>query len=58
MTISEQQIQSVLQQTIDPTTNKDYVTAKSVGAIQITGNNVTIEIALGYPANSVKNQVQ
>lgn len=58
MTISEQQIQSVLQQTIDPTTNKDYVTAKSVGAIQITGNNVTIEISLGYPANSVKNQVQ
>ena len=58
MTISEQQIQSVLQQTIDPTTNKDYVTAKSVNTIQITGNNVTIEIALGYPANSVKNQVQ
>ena len=58
MTISEQQIQSVLQQTIDPTTHKDYVTAKSVGAIQIAGNNVTIGIELGYPANSVKHQVQ
>jgi len=58
VTISEQQIQSILQQTIDPTTNKDYLTAKSVSAIQITGNNVTIGIALGYPANSVKNQVQ
>ncbi|MER0202627.1 MAG: iron-sulfur cluster carrier protein ApbC [Nitrosomonas sp.] len=58
MTISEQQIQSVLQQTIDPTTHKDYVTAKSVGAIQIAGNNVTVGIELGYPANSVKNQVQ
>ncbi|MER0171474.1 MAG: iron-sulfur cluster carrier protein ApbC [Nitrosomonas sp.] len=58
MTISEQQIQSVLQQTIDPTTHKDYVTAKSVGAIQIVGNNVTVGIELGYPANSVKNQVQ
>ncbi|MDV6341640.1 iron-sulfur cluster carrier protein ApbC [Nitrosomonas sp. Is24] len=58
MTISEQQIQAVLQQTIDPTTNKDYVTAKSVSAIQIAGNNVTIGIELGYPANSVKNQVQ
>ncbi len=58
MTISEQQIQAVLQQTIDPTTNKDYVTAKSVSAIHIAGNNVTIGIALGYPANSVKNQVQ
>ncbi|TXI26596.1 MAG: iron-sulfur cluster carrier protein ApbC [Nitrosomonas oligotropha] len=58
MTISEQQIQSVLQQTIDPTTHKDYVTAKSVGAIQIAGNNVTVSIELGYPANSVKHQVQ
>ncbi len=58
MTISEQQIQSVLQQTIDPTTHKDYVTAKSVGAIQIAGNNVTVGIELGYPANSVKHQVQ
>lgn len=58
MTISEQQIQSVLKQTIDPTTNKDYVTAKSVNSIQINGNNVTIAIELGYPANSVKHQVQ
>jgi ATP-binding protein involved in chromosome partitioning len=58
VTISEQQIQSVLQQTIDPTTHKDYVTAKSVGAIQIAGNNVTVGIELGYPANSVKHQVQ
>ena len=58
MTISEQQIQSVLQQTIDPTTHKDYVTAKSVSAIQIAGNNVTVGIELGYPANSVKHQVQ
>ena len=58
MTISEQQIQSVLQQTIDPTTHKDYVTAKSISAIQIAGNNVTIGIELGYPANSVKHQVQ
>ena len=58
MTISEQQIQAVLQQTIDPTTHKDYVTAKSVSAIQIAGNNVTVGIELGYPANSVKHQVQ
>ncbi|WMJ07775.1 iron-sulfur cluster carrier protein ApbC [Nitrosomonas sp. sh817] len=58
MTISEQQIQSILKQTIDPTTNKDYVTANSVSNIQITGNNVAVTIALGYPANSVKHQVQ
>ncbi len=58
MTISEQQIQSVLKQTIDPTTHNNYVTGKSVGAIQITGNDVTVGIELGYPANSVKDNVQ
>jgi ATP-binding protein involved in chromosome partitioning len=58
VTISEQQIQSALKQTNDPTTHTDYVTGKSVGAIQITGNDVVVGIELGYPANSVKDQVQ
>ena len=58
MTISEQQIQSILKQTIDPTTRNDYVTGKSIGAIQITGNDVAVGIEIGYPANSVKDQVQ
>lgn len=58
MTISEQHIQSVLKQVIDPTTGKDYVTAQTVRNIQIDQNNVTVEIELGYPANSVKDNVQ
>ncbi|WP_297325956.1 iron-sulfur cluster carrier protein ApbC [Nitrosomonas sp.] len=58
MTISEQHIQSILGQTIDPTTGKDYVTAQAVHTIQIDQNNVSIDIELGYPANSVKDNVQ
>jgi len=58
VTISEQQIQSVLKQTIDPTTGKDYVTTRTVRNIQIEQNNVSLEIELGYPANSVKDAVQ
>lgn len=58
MTISEQQIQSVLNQTIDPTTNKDYVSAQAVRTIQVDQNNVSVDIELGYPANSVKDDVQ
>jgi len=58
VTISEQQIQSVLKQTIDPTTHKDYITDNSVGTIQITSNDVAVGIELGYPANSVKDNVQ
>ncbi len=58
MTISEQQIQTILKQTIDPTTGKDYVTGKSVTHVQVDQNNVSVDIELGYPASSVKNSVQ
>ncbi len=58
MTISEQHIQSILKQTVDPTTGKDYETSKSIQSIQIDQANVSIDIELGYPANSVKDGVQ
>lgn len=58
MNISEQQIQSILQHIIDPTTGKDYVTSKSIRAIRIDQANVTVDIELGYPAQSVKNNIQ
>ena len=53
MTISAQQIQSVLSTVIDPTTGKDYITSKEARNIQIEQNNVSLEIELGYPAKSV-----
>ncbi|MBP6366024.1 MAG: iron-sulfur cluster assembly protein, partial [Nitrosomonas sp.] len=54
MAISEQQIQSALKQIIDPTTGKDYISTQSVRNIQIDQQHVSIDIELGYPANSVK----
>ena len=58
MTISEQQIQSVLKQVIDPTTGKDYMTSQTVRNIQIDQSNVSLEVELGYPANSVRDTIQ
>ena len=58
MSITEQQVQAVFSQTIDPTTGKDYVSGKAVQAVRIEQNNVNVEIELGYPANSVKGAVQ
>ena len=58
MSITEQKVQAVFSQTIDPTTGKDYVSGKAVQAIRIEQNNVNVEIELGYPANSVKGAVQ
>ncbi|GKS70138.1 ATP-binding protein involved in chromosome partitioning [Nitrosomonas sp. PY1] len=58
MAISEQDILSLLNQTIDPTIGKDYVATKAVRNIRIDQNNVWVEIELGYPSNSVRNDVE
>ncbi|MBI4207888.1 MAG: iron-sulfur cluster carrier protein ApbC [Betaproteobacteria bacterium] len=52
MAVTEQQIQDVLKQLIDPNTRKDYVSTKSARNIKVEGNNVTVDILLGYPAKS------
>ncbi|SFP34139.1 ATP-binding protein involved in chromosome partitioning [Nitrosomonas cryotolerans] len=58
MTISEQQVQSILKELIDPTTGKDYVTSKAIRHIKIKNDQVSLEIELGYPAKSVMNSIQ
>ena len=52
MAITEQQVKDALQALIDPNTKKDYVTGKSVRNIKIDGNNVSLDVLLGYPAKS------
>ena len=52
MAITEQQVQDALRQLIDPNTKTDYVTAKSVRSVKIDGDNVVVEVLLGYPAKS------
>lgn len=52
MAISELIIQSTLKLCIDPNTSKDFITSKSVKNIQISGNEVSLDVVLGYPANS------
>src|SRR5690606_14448409 len=41
-----------LSEVIDPNTQKDFVTTKSVKNIKIEGGQVTFELELGYPAAS------
>ena len=53
MAISELQVQTALKEAIDPNTKKDVVTSKAVRNIKIDGNNVSLDIILGYPAKSV-----
>ena len=52
MVINEQTITQSLQALIDPNTGRDFVTSKSVKNIKIDGDNVSLDIVLGYPAKS------
>jgi len=56
--ISEQQIQAALSQLIDPVTGKDYVSGGEMKAVRVSGSDVAVEIALGYPARSVIETVK
>jgi ATP-binding protein involved in chromosome partitioning len=55
MAITEQQVQAALKEITDPNTGKDYVTGKEARNIKIDGDNVSLDILLGYPA---KTQVE
>jgi ATP-binding protein involved in chromosome partitioning len=52
MAITEQQVQATLQEITDPNTGKDYVAGKEAKNIKIEGNDVSLDIALGYPAKT------
>ncbi len=58
MAISELLIQSTLKLCIDPNTGKDFVSSKSARNIKVDGNDVSLDIVLGYPAKSVLAAIQ
>ena len=55
MAITVQQVQAALKEITDPNTGKDYVTGKEARNIKVDGDNVSLDILLGYPA---KTQVE
>ena len=58
MSFSEADVQGALKNLIDPNTRKDFVSGKSVKNIKINGNDVSLDIMLGYPAQSVWGEIQ
>jgi ATP-binding protein involved in chromosome partitioning len=58
MTLTELLIQSSLTLCIDPNTGRDFISSKSAKNIQITNNDVSVDIVLGYPAKSVLTSVK
>jgi len=58
MTIAESDIQNALREITDPNTGKDFISSKSAKNIKIDGNNISLDIVLGYPANSQLASIQ
>jgi len=52
MGITEQEIQSALKEVVDPNTDKDFVTTRSVKNLKVGDGDVSLEIELGYPGRS------
>jgi ATP-binding protein involved in chromosome partitioning len=58
MAITELLVQSTLKLCIDPNTGKDFISSKSAKNIQINDNDISLDIVLGYPANSVLDDIK
>ena len=52
MTVTVEAVQAALSSFIDPNTQKDYVSTRSVKNLKVEGGKVTFDIELGYPAKT------
>ena len=52
MSVSESSIQDALRKLVDPNTGKDFVTTRSARNIKLAGDDVSLDIELGYPGKS------
>ena len=55
--VSAEQVEETLKSVQDPNTGKDLVAAKSVKDVKVDGDKVSIEIELGYPAKSMREEM-
>jgi ATP-binding protein involved in chromosome partitioning len=51
-------VQAVLKELIDPNTQKDYLSTRSAKNIKIDGNDVALDIELGYPARTQLDEIR
>src|SRR5262245_42614654 len=52
MPLTEQDVQSALKEIVDPNTGKDLVATRSAKNVKVAGNDVSVDIELGYPAKT------
>ena len=52
MAVTEHDVEQCLRGVTDPNTGRDFVATKSVKKIRVDGNDVNVDVQLGYPAKS------
>jgi ATP-binding protein involved in chromosome partitioning len=52
MSLSEAAVRAALSQLVDPNTGKDFVATRSVRNTKLSGDDVSVDIELGYPGKS------
>ncbi len=57
MAVTQTQVESAIQQVIDPYLEKDLVAAKAIKNIKIDGDQVVVDVVLGYPAKGWRDQL-
>ncbi len=58
MSVTEQQVQAALKELIDPNTQRDFISTKSVRNIKIDGGKVSFDVVLPYPAKLVQGEIK
>jgi ATP-binding protein involved in chromosome partitioning len=52
MSLSESRVQDALRALVDPNTAKDFVSSRAVRNVKVSGDDVSLDIELGYPGRS------
>jgi ATP-binding protein involved in chromosome partitioning len=58
MSLSEAQVQSTLKSLVDPNTGKDFVATRAARNIKVAGDEVSLDIELGYPGKSQHDPIR
>ena len=58
MPIADTDVQARLKGLIDPNTGRDFVSGKSVRKVQVAGNDVKVDLVLGYPSKSQHDAIR
>ena len=56
--IDEAQIQDALRKLVDPNTGKDFIAGRAARNVKLSGNEVSLDIELGYPGRSQHDPIR